>query len=577
MSLEVSVNLNSLRMIREEITSSISQSATDFEAFLADQQDQRHLEECQQKIAQVGGTFRLLQFPGAALLADEMAELIKVIGDPERKTTGAMIDALTHCYFVLPRYIEYVATKQKALPTLVIPYVNELRVSRKEALLPEYHFYPGEIPAMGLLSASSEPCQANLLISNIARLRHMYQAGLVGVIKDPANELHFRLMHRAISRVLALVGNHPNAEIWTLAETILDCFAFGKLELTLNRKRNLAEIERLLRAVVQNGEQGLNQAAPESLKKDCLFMLMLAKHASAQVAAVREAYTLPELTINDGDVAAQRAAMHGPSLETMESVIKVLNEEIRNAKDILEIGSQNSSIEDEDLLSLKDVVQRVADTLTVLNLEGPRATLLEQLVVFDGWIERSADISGTDFLHAADALLYVESALSGLDRRELSVDELNEASALTRKKVIASSQLAQAEQVVIEEAQAGIALVKRAITSYVDSNFDSAHIANVAVTLTTVRGGLHILNYTRAAAVLKSCSEFVISHIKESGPGNQRHQLLETLADALISLEYYLNEVETSRYVNEKILEVAEESLTALGFAVDNSSAAQSK
>ena len=57
--------------------------------------------------------------------------------------------------------------------------------------------------------------------------------------------------------------------------------------------------------------------------------------------------------------------------------------------------------------------------------------------------------------------------------------------------------------------------------------------------------------------------------MKESGQGGQRHQLLETLADALISLEYYLAELETSRDVNEQILEVAEESLAALGFAVE--------
>jgi hypothetical protein len=52
-----------------------------------------------------------------------------------------------------------------------------------------------------------------------------------------------------------------------------------------------------------------------------------------------------------------------------------------------------------------------------------------------------------------------------------------------------------------------------------------------------------------------------------SGP--QRHQLLETLADALISLEYYFSEIAAGRTPDEKILGVAEESLAALGFAVN--------
>jgi chemotaxis protein histidine kinase CheA len=151
----------------------------------------------------------------------------------------------------------------------------------------------------------------------------------------------------------------------------------------------------------------------------------------------------------------------------------------------------------------------------------------------------------------------------------LTIEELNQASILTRKKVIARSQLAEAEEMVLEEAQSGIALAKRAITSYVDSNFDSAHISNVAVTLNTVRGGLNILGYKRASAVLKSCIAFIEDHIKDSDAGGQRHQLLETLADALISLEYYLMELEVDPEADEKILEVAEESLDALGFAVE--------
>ena len=121
----------------------------------------------------------------------------------------------------------------------------------------------------------------------------------------------------------------------------------------------------------------------------------------------------------------------------------------------------------------------------------------------------------------------------------------------------------------IAEAQASIALVKRAITAYVDANFDVAHISNVGVSLNTVRGGLYILGYARAAEVVKKCSAFVAAHVQESNSGEQRHQLLETLADAVIGLEYYLIELDVSRDVNEDILRVAEDSLLALGYAVD--------
>ena len=567
MSLEVSVNLNSLNLIRAQLDECIKQSATNFEAFLVDKNNREHLQSCHQAIAQVAGIFRLLEFPGAALIAGEMEELITVIADPDRKTTDLMINAITHAYFVLPRYLEYVAVKQAELPILMIPYANELRVSRRAELLPEYYFYTEDIPVLGLLEVSTEPAQLPILLAAAPRLRHMFQTGLVGVIRDPNSSMHFQFMRRSITRFLSLLGNYPHTEIWQLASAALEAFVAANLEVTLNRKRMLGDIEKMMRKVVSEGEAGLSVSPPENLKKDLLFLIMLTDVNRPEIDSVRQCYSLADVGGNDAAIVSQRNAMHGPSIDTMESVIKVLKEELRSAKDILEIASQNNGIELEDLYLLKAVILRVADTLTILNLAGPRQSLQEALATIEPWAENSPDSEG--FLRVADTVLYVESALSGLDRREFTVDELNEASVVARKKVIACGQLAEAEQVVIEEAQSGISLAKRAITSYVDSNFDAAHIANVATTLSMVRGGLHILKYRRAASVLKSCRDFVANHVNEGGQGAQRHQMLETLADALISLEYYLVELETSRNVNEGILDVAEESLAALGFAVE--------
>lgn len=568
MSLDVSINLNSLKVIEEELNETIEHSATCFEAYITDRSNVDHIHECRKSIAQVGGTFRLLQYPGVALLADEMALLADVIADPDKKSNDAMIDALTHAYFVLPRYLEYISVRQKELPILIIPYVNELRVSRRETLLPEYHFYQHKIPLLGLsIAHDSSQADIRLLLACVPRLRQMYQTGLVGVIKDPASSAHYLFLSRSLTRFVALLGDHPQAEVWYLANLVVSAFAAGKLELTLNRKRALAKIEKLMRTVVNEGEAALTAPINESFKQDLLFMLMLTDFSHKDLDEVRQAYSLPALSSTDADIVKERGVMHGPSLETIESVIKVLTEELRNAKDIVEIGSQNSAVDSEDLMLLRSIVARVADTLSILNLQGPQAILNEQLQKIDQWVD-GADPGREEFLQAADTLLYIESALAGLDRRELTVEDLNAATSLTRKKIIAGSQLAQAEHIVIQEAQSGIALAKRAITSYVDSNFDIAHIANVGVTLTTVRGGMQILNYGRAAAVLKSCGDFVAHHIDNRSPAEQRHQLLETLADALISLEYYLTALENSRDVNHNILDIAEESLASLGFAV---------
>ena len=68
-------------MIKEELDASIAQAANEFEAFLADQTDTTHIELSITAISQVAGTFRLLEYPGAALLADELAAAERIVAD----------------------------------------------------------------------------------------------------------------------------------------------------------------------------------------------------------------------------------------------------------------------------------------------------------------------------------------------------------------------------------------------------------------------------------------------------------------------------------------------------------------
>ncbi|MFT5691838.1 MAG: hypothetical protein ACI92E_001168 [Oceanicoccus sp.] len=569
MSLEVEVNLNSLKMVQGEVENGITHSATEFEAFLADQQKTEHLVAATHSIAQIGGTFRLLEYPGAALIADEMAQLLGVIADETRKTTNSMLDAVTHAYFVLPRYIEYITIQQKALPTLIIPYVNEMRISRKEKLLPEYHFYQGSFSVSGQLPQSKNAIQLELLLSNAKGLNRMFQTGLIGLIREPNNAIHFQYVSRAVKRVVRLMGNDPNVELLQLASAVLECFSAGKLELTLNRKRNLSEIEKFLRMIVNKGEAGLQDLHSDEIKRELLFMLMLVNSDDPDVVAIRQVYSLPTLNTTDEDIVKRRDIMQGPSQDTLQTVTSVIQEELRNIKDILEISSQNESIDDEELIVLKDVIVRVSDTLSILNLTGPKEILMNQITKMESNEQGSESLDVEDFQNIADVVLYVECALSSLSRREVTIETINHADDTARKEIVANNHLAEAQQLVIEEARSAISTVKRGISSYVDSNFDSAHIANVPSILDSVRGGLLVLNYSRAAAIIKSCSAFVVNYIKESNPQSQHHQLLETLADTLISLEYYLNELETNHRVNEKILDVAEESLSALGFSIE--------
>src|SRR5690606_6257252 len=128
-------------------------------------------------------------------------------------------------------------------------------------------------------------------------------------------------------------------------------------------------------------------------------------------------------------------------------------------------------------------------------------------------------------------------------------------------------ELKEAHIVLVEESQAGLALARRALTAYVESDHDRMHLMNVPATLETVRGGLIFLGMTRAADIIRTASRFIREAMLEQQkvPGVQQ---LEILADALTSIEFYLESAERSSVNTGDVLALAEDSLAELGYTV---------
>ncbi len=562
------VQVSSIKLVEEELNNTIQKASGYFEAFLADRNTEKTLQDCSTELIQIRGTLELVQLPGAVELTAEMLKLIGEMAKNKSLINDSALSALSHAFVALPCYIEYCSVRQTALPILLSDYINELRIARRAELISESaytHFakdYSGEMPQRADASISED------FSSLVRRLRHMYQLGLLGVIKEDNLDYTIALMLRATQRLQKISGQHALAELWWLSSGALEALSEGKLSLSLFRKRLFSSIDKQIKAVVYKGESALDTSLPIDLKTELLFLVNLAKAKGQVGPAIRQAYKLPETGLSDNDISKERQLMQGPNANTISAMVKVLKEEMSSAKEILEIAAQDIATSSGDFQHLAKVLTKVSDILSVVGLSSTSEILKQQRDKISGWSDSGEDLSTKDLLDVADALLYVESTLTGLDRLDLSDDDLSEASEISKQEVIAKSHLAEAEVVVIQEAQAGISLAKRAITSFVESNYDRVHISNVAVTLNTVRGGLALLNYDRSAAVLASCIRFVENTITEGISENNIQELLETLADALISLEYYLAELEIQANVDDKVLEIAEESLAALGYPV---------
>jgi hypothetical protein len=557
------LNVTSIKIVEPELNITVQNASRHFEAFMSDRSAVDQLKESELCLIDIVGILKMLQIPGALLLAEEMLRLLrKIIANPAG-TKDFSLSALSQGFVAMPCYIEYVVDCSRAMPILTLEFINELRSALRDPIILESQLLEYTVAANIKLAAAGKSA-ADDLKSLISRQRQMYQIGLIGLIREENLQLKMQLMHRAMSRIADAVGSADNRTQWRLGEAVLEAMLSKDLALTFTRKRTLSLIDAELRNFEQNPD---NSAVSDNkaLLTELVYLVNVSGCTLEASTEVSKTLSLAPLAITDRLVQKEKAIMHGPNADTMIAMVLALREDLAQSKEILEIASQDPAAST-DFGLLVGVFQRTADILAVIGLSTSSQTLAAMSKSVQSCINGEA-FNQDNLLEIADGLLYVESALSNLSRLDLNFQKEGDDETVKRR-LMAKSQLNEAEAIVIKEAQAGIAQAKKDINSFIESNFEVQHISNVVENLSSIKGGLAILNRKKAVAVVASCIKFIEATISQGVDSSKAQNILETMADALIALEYYLSEVELHGDAHPSVLGVAEQSLAALGFPV---------
>lgn len=562
------VNLSSLGLVRDQLVVTIEKAASLLEQFADGCDDGDILQECIDCIKQISGTVQVIQLPGADVLAQELLALASEMTLGDSDDSQKRLNVLTEAFFLLPRYLEYTLQTGRALPVLLIPHINLLRQARQAAPLPESYFFAADVAVKRKNSGVGSSVLDQDLPAMVRRFRHMYQVGLLSVLQNKQVKPSLGMMQRALERLTSISGDQPMGLLWWVGSHAFDALLTDHMELSKARKMQMGAIDRMIKTVQQKGQLALAVSPPETLVKELVFWVALWKEPSSGAKEVLAHFQIDSLPYSDKELIREREALKGPSANTLSSMAEVLKDELRSTKEVLERAAESGTENISDYDELIDTLTKVSDILAVVGMVTPSNTLKQEIGKIELWRDGKDVGDVKDLLDIADTLLYIESTVSGLDKFNLSDEKLAQINSITRTEAIANSQLQEAEGVVLEEAEAGMAMIKRALSSFAESDYDRGHIKNVVITLNTVRGGMIVLNRSRAAAVVRACVDFVEDTLLRSDNPAALQQLLETFADAVISLEYYLDAIKHDKNASDKVLEVAEESLDALGYAV---------
>eukprot|EP00003_Mantamonas_plastica_P025677 TRINITY_DN5084_c0_g1_i2.p1 TRINITY_DN5084_c0_g1~~TRINITY_DN5084_c0_g1_i2.p1 ORF type:complete len:2532 (+),score=517.23 TRINITY_DN5084_c0_g1_i2:21068-28663(+) len=557
-----------LDWVRGEIQDTLTQGQHALEAYVENRDDTARLRFCLNYLHQVHGTLQMVELFGAALLTEEMEKLTQAILNETVINIDEAVEVLMQAILQLPQYLEHLASSRDDFPLVLLPLLNDLRAARGEPLLSDTSlFKPNLSPSrISVTGKVSQRLHDPKVLGHIRKLRQMYQFALAGIIREEDLDAHYDYLQKVILRLVRMCQQTPRGELWKAAGAFVETLQARVNPINAAVKSLLREMDSEIRRLSDEHADILQQPAPEALLKHLLYYVARAHDLNTpQVTALRDAYHLNEALPSEDDVDAARTRVSGPGREAIHSVVSALNEELAKLKDQLDLFVRSELRQNDELLDLLPGMRQVANTLAVISLGIPRKVVTEQIELVQKISEQPDPVDDGTLMDIAGALLYVEASLAGLDSDGHSAEQASENG--SEQVNLGSRELGEASGALLRESRNTLEQVKSSIVNFIASQWDVREIEHVPGLLHSIRGGLSLIPLDQVATMLASAERY-ISDVLLSGKQVPDWKQLDTLADAVTSIEYYLERLAEGISDNDSILRVAEESLASLGFPV---------
>ncbi len=559
-----------LGLVKEELEANLKEIETKLEIY-ADEPDKggQHLEACQHNFHQIAGVCRVVGMPAASMLADEMEAMMQVLAKQVDNGQEAYLEGLGQGVTMLSRYLAYVQLSQKLMPEVLLPTINDIRLINNKSRLPENYFFEFAVAPEELLKHLPKVTNENAetdrqqLATYASRLRHMYQVGFLGVIHNENLKPNLKLMSRALNRLLKLCGDTKARPLWQLGVGMVESFQEGDVEVNRNRKMLLGKLDRELKRLSHETDAVLDGEPDEELVKECIYVISLGQN-NGQLQ-YKTGLGLDN-HLSDKTIRTHLTCMTGPDGSAINAIVVALQEELTTIKEALDLSNRGRL--EEQLDALVEKLFQVGKTLKVLELEKTSDDIVDWTEKLSALKDGEDDAAEEIFSNVADLLFRIENSVNHMITVKVSSVEDDVDSEANQEEKVSSTIFDEASAIVVKESRLGISHAKNAITSYMDSKWDVSHLVDVPQILSSVGGALLYLKLARAASIFKESRVFVEERLLESEAEKPNEQMMETLADALSSIDYYLEGLEDQKPIGDNVLLIAEESMNELGYPV---------
>ena len=567
--METHQTLQGLDWLCGEVEASLALACDALEQFLLVQTTRAdgasHLQLCLDYIHQVEGALKIAGSEGGALLAAEMTAVVGAINTNTLANVGEASEVLVQAINSLPGYLRHLVAGGVDRPTSLITMLNDLRAVRGERLFTESVVFTPNVSLLdaaeaGLPMTGRDAVSQEALRNLVKKLRKMYQAALLGLLKSTVPGTHLKNLEKVCSRLRELCHGTAREQLWRTAGAFVEGIFHHSIHLSSASRFLLRELDREIRLLAESGAKAFDQPFPRSLFNNLLYYVAVSAASTPRIASVRAAFGLDvavpaAIAADSVDSAAQLDSL------LVEAVAQGLIQEITSVKDLVEefiaSGRENRAPLRQTLPCLKSI----ADTLAMLAQDSLRESAWQIFARAELLVEADTT-DNTELENLATLIMDLESAINAW---RISAHP-QRGSADLPPGLRMEVNLAWGK--LMEEVTRDLEDIKQTLLAYVTAGRDGALLAKTPSALMQLAAVLELSGLERCAAILKACGDYIHCELVV-GSTIAELSSLDRLADAITAVEHYLAEGHMpGAQGNNALLNRAQTSIESLGYSL---------
>jgi len=540
---------HSLELVHRELGATLDEARREIEGFVDAQAGKQALLRAADLLHLASGALKIVEVHGAALLSEEMEHTCRFLYEGAASEAAEKgTEALTRSMVQLPAYLDRLLSGGRDIALVLLPLINDLRAVRARPLMSEGTLLllrtgPLERPDRGARDSGPIGAQANVEFRRLAqRQRRALQSALLAWIRGSDVE-------KSLDTLIEIAGTLEQAastklvqQLWAVLGGVFIALRERSLEESVALKRLAGQADRQLKRLADEGERAFRSDPPNDLINNLLYYVARARSDDDRINSLRSEFNLNRLVPGEEQLERAREGLAGPSVKLMRTVAEAIKQDLSAVKDNLDIFVRTGMQDLRQLLPQLEMLQKIGDTLGVLGLDSSRAQIQEQMSELNTMVDASDEVDADVLERVAAVLLHVEDELD----RELVRAVVQSGSDSEAAGDAEEVQYSQVTQAVMGECIVNLARVKEAVVKLVDSPEDTRPLETVRPQLRGIAAGLLMLNKPTVVRLIERIGAVLLDGLSGED-GKTDTQRVERLADAIVSVEYYMETVSAGR------------------------------